>query len=98
MACKLSDSAPIESSCTFKRFAVSLAKTQFIRIFNNFACNSHNQGAARGNNDKKSPFKLLRPGRNVIAEDQFEPPISDPLTMDSSSTPICTYSASPRPC
>ncbi len=28
------------------------------------------QGAARGNNDKKSPFKLLRPGRNVIAEDQ----------------------------
>ena len=28
------------------------------------------QGAARGNNDRKSPFKLLRPGRNVIAEDQ----------------------------
>jgi hypothetical protein len=28
------------------------------------------QGAARGNNDKKSPFKLLRPGKNVIAEDQ----------------------------
>ena len=28
------------------------------------------QGAARGNNDKKSPFKLLRPVRNVIAEDQ----------------------------
>src|SRR5215813_9535880 len=28
------------------------------------------QGAARGNNDKKSPFKLLRPGRNVIAENQ----------------------------
>jgi hypothetical protein len=28
------------------------------------------QGAARGNNDKKSPFKLLRPGRSVIAEDQ----------------------------
>src|SRR5215510_693828 len=26
--------------------------------------------AARGNNDKKSPFKLLRPGSNVIAEDQ----------------------------
>jgi hypothetical protein len=28
------------------------------------------QGAARGNNDRKSPFKLLRPGRSVIAEDQ----------------------------
>jgi hypothetical protein len=28
------------------------------------------QGAARGNNDRKSPFKLLRPGRDVIAEDQ----------------------------
>jgi hypothetical protein len=28
------------------------------------------QGIARGNDDKKSPFKLLRPGRNVIAEDQ----------------------------
>ena len=28
------------------------------------------QGAARGNNDRKSPFRLLRPGRNVIAEDQ----------------------------
>jgi predicted anti-sigma-YlaC factor YlaD len=28
------------------------------------------QGAARGNNDRKSPFKLMRPGRNVIAEDQ----------------------------
>jgi hypothetical protein len=28
------------------------------------------QGAARGNNDKKSHFKLLRPGRNVIAEDR----------------------------
>jgi len=29
-----------------------------------------NRGAARGNNDRKSPFRLLRPGRNVIAEDQ----------------------------
>jgi hypothetical protein len=28
------------------------------------------QGAARGNNDRKSPFNLLRPGRNVIAEDK----------------------------
>ncbi len=28
------------------------------------------QGAARGNNDKKSPFKLLRPGSYVIPEDQ----------------------------
>jgi hypothetical protein len=29
-----------------------------------------NQGVARGNNEKKSTFRLLRPGRNVIAEDQ----------------------------
>jgi predicted anti-sigma-YlaC factor YlaD len=28
------------------------------------------QGAARGDNDRKSSFKLLRPGRSVIAEDQ----------------------------
>jgi predicted anti-sigma-YlaC factor YlaD len=28
------------------------------------------QGAARGNNDRKSPFRLLRPARSVIAEDR----------------------------
>lgn len=38
-------------------------------LLNEFASE---QGAARGNNDRESPFRLLRPARSVIAEDQPE--------------------------